>query len=296
MTDRIETFLGKIREVTSDPDELIDVEFMMLQKQIYIAREANEHCRELYLQRRFAEVEEKLGEHGALPEGDFSGFKIRCFPGPKSQHFPSLHEAMLHEPSDDRVWEVINSDEKGDFAKLDVFKRNGIHAAAQSGRVHLLNEAILQDNALLEARDSFGRTPMMTAVMYGHLDSCTRLVKAGCELRHRLGRRNLLSIAARLGRAQILEYFIRDLRFGLYDDNGNISCSPVHDAIKYACETRDVAPCLSLLRLGANFNAVYNERTAVELAKRKSPEHIFPWLVQMMTAHHQHFQQQHQYD
>jgi ankyrin repeat protein len=183
--------------------------------------------------------------------------------------FPKLHRAILFGTElEARSW--LESNEQS-VECVDFFKRTIAHVAAERGRVHLLEDILLERRRSFDTRDAFNLTPLIIAVMHGHLDSCRLLLEAKFEREARDSTgRNLLSIACRRAHHHIVEYLVNHLEFPLNDHRGGYTCSPIHDAI----ESGNFQICRLLINLGADLNTPFNNKRPANLALEKGHDQI----------------------
>jgi len=180
------------------------------------------------------------------------------------KEFPTLHRILLFGTEEEaRSW-IASTDRVAEL--VDFFKRTIAHVAAERGRVHLLTATLIDQQKLLDTRDAFHLTPLMIAVIRGHLNCCKLLIEANFDREVRDSKmRNLLSIAVRSGHYPIVEYLVKDLRFQVNDNSGGRLCSPIHDAI----ESENLPICELLIDRGADVCAAFNNKAPLDLASEK---------------------------
>jgi ankyrin repeat protein len=185
------------------------------------------------------------------------------------KEFPKLHRAILY--STEHEARSLFESNNASWKCVDFFKRTIAHIAAEEGRVHLLEDILLEQKETFDTRDAFNLTPPMIAVMHGHLDSCRLLIEAGYdrEVRDSSGR-NLLSIACRRGHYHIVQYLVNDLEFPVNDDRSGYSCSPIHDAI----ESGNLETCRFLADFGADLITPFKRKLPRDLALEKAQNPI----------------------
>jgi len=179
--------------------------------------------------------------------------------------FPTAHRAFLF-GTEQKAQSCLKRTDGVDF-----FNRNIAHVAAEKGRIHLLKAILLPDREKLDTRDAFHLTPLIIAVMHGHLDSCKLLIEANFKLDRDSTGRNLLGIAVRRGHCHIMEYLLNDLRFCPDDVTGTVTCPPLHDAIA----SGNLRSCRLLLQAGADVNTAFDNKTPLTLASEKRPSDIW---------------------
>ncbi|HTK75679.1 MAG TPA: ankyrin repeat domain-containing protein [Gemmataceae bacterium] len=151
-------------------------------------------------------------------------------------------------------------------------KEEALLRAAQSGSAAKVKQ-LLAGGAPIEARDVNRKTPVMLAAEGGHVEAFRVLVDAGADLHATAARQlDLLEVAARSGNLEIVRLL---LERGL-PVNGH--WKPVNDAIRkighdtpliQAVDNAEVEVTRLLLEAGADRNAKYQGRTALQLAKER---------------------------
>lgn len=218
------------------------------------------------------ELENLLGDSSVNPHvydyiSGMSFAKNRRRRGKEMMEFPALHTALLFGTEQQaRSWAGWLESNDNNVRLVDFFKRTVAHVAAEAGRVHLLTTILLAHKDSLDTRDALGLTPLMIAVLHGHLPCCKLLVNAGFDQKVRnSSQRNLLSIACKRRHFCIVEYLIDELGFLPNDDSGGRFCSPIHDAI----ESGDSQICEFLINSGADLHQVFENKTPRSLALEK---------------------------
>lgn len=193
--------------------------------------------------------------------------------GMERMGFPTLHTALLFGTDQEARSSARRLESNDESVELvDFYKRKVAHVAAEVGRVHLLGAVLPRHSKSLDKADAFGLSPLIIAVLHGHLTCCKLLVDAGFDRQVRdLTGRNLLSIACRRRHLCIVEYLINELSFPPYDDSGRCFCSPIHDAI----ESGDLQICAFLINSGADVYQQFNKKTPGDLAWEKGQDSIF---------------------
>jgi len=178
--------------------------------------------------------------------------------------FPTLHSAILFGTEKEAQSSITSTDRAAELD--DFFKRTIAHVAAERGRVHLLTATLIDQRKLLDTRDAWNLTPLMIAVICGHLNCCKLLIDAGFDRYARDSKmRHLLSIAVKSGHYPIVEYLVEDLKFPVDDSSGGRLCSPIHDAI----ESENLQICKLLIDFGADVYTPFNDKTPQDLAFEK---------------------------
>jgi Ankyrin repeats (3 copies) len=198
--------------------------------------------------------------------------------GKERMEFPTLHRALLFGTEQEaRSWAPWLESNDKNVELVDFFRRNVSHVAAEVGRVYLLI-AFLRKS--LDTADAFGLTPLMIAVLYGHLACCKLLINAKFDrhVRDSSGR-NLLSLACKRRHLRIVKYLINELEFQPYDDRGRCICSPIHDAI----ESGDLQICTFLIQSGVSVYQPFNDKTPRDLAMEKGQTPILQLIDEEIT-------------
>lgn len=150
------------------------------------------------------------------------------------------------------------------------------HIAAQSGRISLLGSEFLTANRVkFDRKDSFGLTPVMIAAIHAPLESLRLLINAKYRIDERdMRSRSLVSIAARHGRRDVVEYLL-DEGLGLPNDQHGVDrCSPIYEAAEFGIESQNMFTFLLLLDRGANPYIPVNGQDAATLAEQSSPSYL----------------------
>ncbi|XP_059836098.1 ankyrin repeat and death domain-containing protein 1A-like isoform X1 [Hypanus sabinus] len=154
--------------------------------------------------------------------------------------------------------------------------RTALHWAALAGHEEAAS-LLLDYNALVDAEDKFGMTPVLLAASHGNLTILQTLVKAGATVtaRNRLGQ-TLLHCAALQGHPSVIRYVAEDLEGIPVDDPDQNGKTP----LLLAAESGH-SDVLRLLRdLGCDLRAVDKEsNSALHLAARRGHAELLPYLM-----------------